>query len=135
MSEFWIVNSQHTKEEFIRFVEETYAQKKYITFYWQIGKQRSPKQNNALHLWLGKIAKRLNDAGLDMRKVLKPEIEIPWTMTAAKEFLWRPVQKAITGKESTKDQETIEYTQIYEVLNRHLSDKFGISEEWPHDRL
>ena len=38
------------------------------------------------------IANALNDAGLDMKKVLKPEIDIPWNTATVKEYLWRPVQ-------------------------------------------
>ena len=39
--------------------------------------QRTPRQNRSLHMWLRMVADDLNNAGLDQRKVLKPEIAIP----------------------------------------------------------
>ena len=92
---------------------------------------RSQKQNNALHKYLRDLAAALESAGLDMRKVLKPEIDIPWTAESAKEHLWRPIQKIMTGQDSTTDPTTAEYVAIYECLDRHLSQKFGISVPWP----
>ena len=42
-------------------------------------KQRTLQQNKALHKYFEILADTLNEAGLDARVVLKPEIEIPWT--------------------------------------------------------
>ena len=85
---------------------------------------RSNEQNNALHLGLSMIAKSLNDAGLDMKKVLKPEVDIPWTTDSVKEYLWRPVQKVMTGKKSTTElNKTNEIDEVWEVLMRHLGEK------------
>lgn len=97
-------------------------------------KQRTLTQNKALHLYLELMADALNDAGLDMKKTLKPEIDIPWTKESAKEFLWRPVQKVMINEESTTDAETNEYTVIYSALSRHISEKFGIYIPWPSHR-
>lgn len=88
---------------------------------------RTLRQNKALHLFFDMLAKSLNDAGLDQRKVLKPSVSIPWTKTAIKEQLWRPIQKAMYAKHSTTDlmkQEEIDH--IHETLTRHLAEKFGI---------
>lgn len=88
---------------------------------------RTPSQNNALHLGLTMIAKTLNDAGLDMRKVLKPEIEIPWTTASAKDHLWRPIQIAMTGKESTTQLNKVsDITEIWDVIMRFLGEKHGV---------
>ena len=92
---------------------------------------RTTKQNSALHLFLRKLADALNDAGLDMKAVLKPEVEIPWNSTTAKENLWRPVQLAMTQKESTADLDTVEVSQVYDALNRHIASKFGVSVPFP----
>ena len=51
--------------------------------------QRTEKQNNSLHAYCQGLADELNSAGLDMRVVLKPEYEIPWTKESVKEHLWR----------------------------------------------
>ena len=47
---------------------------------------RTSQQNRAMHLFFARLVEALNDAGLDMKKVLKPEIDIPWSQTAVKEF-------------------------------------------------
>lgn len=94
-------------------------------------KTRTGKQNASLHKFLQDLADSLNAAGLDMRTVLKPEIEIPWTQSSAKEHLWRPIQKVMTGKDSTTKPTTKDYLAIQETLIRHLASKFGVSVEWP----
>ena len=95
--------------------------------------RRSHKQNAALHVYLKQLSDALNDAGLDMRKVLKPGVDIPWNPSSAKEHLWRPIQKAITGIDSSADTSKKECQDIYEVLNRHTSQKLGISIMWPNN--
>ena len=47
----------------------------------------SQKQFNAMHLWCERVADQLNDAGLDMKAVLKPEVDIPWGKESVKEHL------------------------------------------------
>ncbi len=94
-------------------------------------KQRTNRQNRALHLYFKMLADVLNDAGLDMKKVLKPEIDIPWSKDTIKEYLWRPIQKAQVMKESTTQLTTKEIDLIFDTLNRHLSEKFGITEPFP----
>jgi hypothetical protein len=80
-----------------------------------------------MHVFFGMLADSLNDAGLDMRKVLKPDISIPWTKQSVKDHLWREIQEAMYSKHSTTDllkQEEID--KIHEVLMRHLGEKFGV---------
>lgn len=127
------MNSDFALKQFLTFAEEHYRKHKYVIFTWRHGKQRTPKQNRSLHLYLKELSKALNEAGYDMRQVLKPEVDIPWDDDGmmAKEHLWRPIQKIMLDKESTADAERDEYTKVYEVLNRHLSAKFGISIPWP----
>jgi hypothetical protein len=94
-------------------------------------KQRTIQQNKALHLYFTMLANALNEAGLDMKKTLKPEVDIPWTTESVKKHLWKPIQEVILEKESTTELDTKDPTLVYEVLNRHMSEKFGISVEWP----
>lgn len=89
--------------------------------------QRTPTQNNALHLGLKMIADALNDAGLDMRKVLKPEVEIPWTIISVKDHLFRPVMKTMFSKESTKDLNKLgEIEQVWDTVMRFLGQNHGV---------
>jgi len=92
------------------------------------------KQSNSMHLWCQRTADQLNDSGYDMKKVLKPEVDIPWSKDSVKEQLWKPVLLALTGKTSTKDQTSEEVTQVLNTINRHLGEKFGVTlPEFPHN--
>jgi len=92
--------------------------------------KRTLRQNRALHLYFNLIAERLNDAGLDMKAVLKPEIDIPWTGGTVKDFLWRPIQRLQLGKKSTTELTTKDIDKIFDTVNRHLA-KHGIHEAFP----
>jgi len=87
---------------------------------------RTIKQNRSLHLFCDLLANELNMAGLDMKTVLKPEVDIPWTKTTVKEYIWRPIQIALTTKQSTTEIDTTEPSVIWEVINRHIGEKFGV---------
>lgn len=93
-------------------------------------KKRTDQQNKALHVYYQLLADAFNDAGLDMREVLKPEVEIPWTGETVKEYIWRPIQKVYLKKKSTTDLTRSEVDKVYEVVNRHIA-KFGIHEPFP----
>lgn len=94
-------------------------------------KQRTLQQNKSLHALFGNLAQELNDSGLDQRKVLKESVDIPWTPEAIKEQIWRPVQKAMLQKESTTQLTTKEIDEVFDVINRHLGDKFGLHVAFP----
>lgn len=89
-------------------------------------KKRSNQQSKALHLWFELLAEELNNAGLEMRKVLKPEIEISWTKNNVKEYLYKPILHALTLKSSTTEMNTAEPSKVYEIIVRHLGEKFGL---------
>jgi hypothetical protein len=92
---------------------------------------RTEQQNKSLHLLYQMLADELNSSGLDMRKTLKPEIDIPWDKTTIKEYLWRPIQQAMTGKKSTTELDSNEIDRIFEVLSKHLGEKFGVEIIFP----
>lgn len=96
-------------------------------------KQRTDIQNRALHKYFELLADELNGAGLEMRKVLKPSVEIPWDKESVKSFLWKPIQFAQIQKDSTTDLTTAEVNKIYETLNRHLGEKLGVHVPFPSD--
>lgn len=101
-----------------------------------MGKVRTVAQNKALHVFFSLLAKELNGAGLDMRTVLKPGVEIPWSPILVKDHLWKPLQKAVLKKESTTQlNKQMEIDKVHEVLMRHLGEKFGLEYvEFPFDK-
>lgn len=92
---------------------------------------RTTRQNRAIHLLFDMLAKELNENGLDMRRTLKPSIDIPWTGESVKEYLWRPVQQAQVNKKSTTELTTREIDEVFDTINRHLGTKFGIYVPFP----
>jgi hypothetical protein len=95
-------------------------------------KQRTPTQNRCMHQWHSECAVALNDAGFDLKQVLREDAEIPVTATNFMENIWRPVQVAMTGKTSSTKPTTIEYQQIFEVIVRHVASTLGIKlPPWP----
>ena len=85
---------------------------------------RTLSQNNSLHLFFTELANELNDKGLDMRTLIRKEVEVSWTTYTVKEYLWRPLQKVLTGKSSTtKLNKTEEIYLIYKNLNRVLIER------------
>ncbi len=131
---FWIVNSDHTLKLFKKHVDELYEKDKYIMLQWKTGKQRSLKQNSALHVWCQQVSDALNDSGQDMRVVLAHKADIPWTQQLVKEHIWKPVQESQIDEKSTAKAHKIDYVKVYEILNRYLAENLNITIPWPvHD--
>ena len=130
----WIINSDHALKSFIEHITAEYQKEKYIVMKWEKGKQRSLKQNSALHVWCSALADTLNEKGLDMRKVIKADVDIPWNKQSVKDYIFKPVLEAMTGAESSADAEKVDYIKVYETLNKHLAEKFGVHVPWPVKR-
>jgi len=91
---------------------------------------RTEAQNRSLHRYFTQLAEALNDAGFDMKKVIK--IDVPWNSLMVKELLWRPVQKTYTGKESTTKLDKIkEIDMIYDIINRVVGERTGVYVPFP----
>ena len=93
--------------------------------------QRTITQNRALHLFFNQLAELLNEHGLDMKAVLKKDVDIPWTMENVKNHIWRPLQKAYLNKESTIQLEKGDIDKIYNILCKMLGEKFGLHLDFP----
>lgn len=136
MPEFWDISIPERRRNFDAYADQQLiAGHKVIVEIVQQGP--TPSQFRALHLWFRQIAQSLNDAGYSVMRVLRHDAEIPWTEALVKEHLWRPIQKAMTGKVSTKDPKKLEYPEISETLSRHLAQTLDGYEPppWPEHRL
>jgi hypothetical protein len=90
--------------------------------------KRTEQQNRSLHLLFRELANILNESGLDMQKVLEGTMDIWWTDKMVKEYLWRPVQKAMYQKKSTTElDKKEEIDRVYDVICRHLADRYGLT--------
>jgi hypothetical protein len=107
-------------------------------FYAEIDKlkgKRSVPQNNSLHLWCEQVAEALNDSGQLLKITIGGKTaEIDWTGANFKENVWRPVQKALTGKKSTTKLDKLEPSKVYDHINRFLAERCnGIHIPWPSE--
>lgn len=94
--------------------------------------KRTPSQNSALHLWFEHVATDLNAAGYTVQLVLAQKVDLDWDKNKVKELLWRPAQKAILHKKSTTELGKLEdIDKVFEHLNRHLGEKFGLHVPFP----
>lgn len=94
-------------------------------------KQRTLQQNKSLHLLFEKLSEKLNDAGYNVMKTLRHDVEIDWSPILIKELIWKSIQKSMYDKESTTELTSGEMQAVYETLNRHLGEKFHIHIPWP----
>lgn len=98
-----------------------------------VPQQRTPQQNKALWKYLTLVAEELNASGQDLKKILKPTIDISWNKDLCHDYLWVPVQKALFKTESTADlKKTEQIDAIFDHLNRFLATK-GIHIPFPSD--
>ena len=94
----------------------------------------SSKQRGALHVWCSMLADTLNDAGryyTMLSPIDRREIEIPWDMDMVKKFLYKPLLKAMTNKDSTEDQESVDPSKVAQVMSKHFGDSGLICPPWP----
>lgn len=127
-----LVNSDLAYAEALATLGREYLTNHYLMLDIKTGKQRTPTQNAALHVYCGLLADALSDAGYD-RKVTTPigQVSMPWTKDAVKENIWRPIQIALTNEQSTTAPLRKQYADIYDVIHRHMIETKGISVQWP----
>lgn len=91
---------------------------------------RTSKQNRAVHKYFTMVSDQLKET-YTVQQVLKEAIEREWTPEAVKELIWKPVQEAVTGKDSTAKAHREEYSKVYQCVSHHLSTNFGINVPFP----
>jgi len=74
--------------------------------------QRTTKQNKSLHKYCELKAQQLNDAGLDMRVTLKPEISLEWTPESFKKYMLKAFTRLMYDKKSTTELTTKEINKV-----------------------
>lgn len=121
--EGWHVKTPEQKKALIEYIQQNDNSDLVFKI---IRPNRTTRQNNALHAYLREVAEQMNARGMDMREVLKPTVEIAPTMQLIKDYMWRPIQKIVTGKESTERLTTAEVDQVYQEMSKHLAANLDI---------
>jgi hypothetical protein len=94
--------------------------------------KRSSQQNKSLHLLFTNISFELNIMGLEFtyRGIKGKEIQTIYTPLIVKDYLWRPLQMALIGKESTTKLNHSDIEAIFMVLGKWFSEQ-GVVIEFP----
>ncbi|MCA9367778.1 hypothetical protein KC887_05990 [Candidatus Kaiserbacteria bacterium] len=132
--QYWSLDTEEKREYFMAHVGQMIlAGKKPVVKFEAPESHITQRQFSALHVWCGQVAETLNNAGLDMKAVIKPEVSIDWNKHTVKEYLYKPILSAMTGKDSTTKQDTSEPNAVANTIARHLGEKFGVVlPEWPN---
>ena len=101
-----------------------------------VNAKRTESQNNALWLFAEHASLELNSAGWSIKKTLTHyKVDLDWDKNSFIELVWRPIQKSLLGKTSTrqlKKQQDID--RVYEHINRFLSNPpFSIHVPFPNN--
>jgi len=126
-----LIENTASLEAYIDHLRVRFKKDKRIKVEVKSAKNRTLTQNASLHKYCAMLATALNEAGLDMQTVLAEGTSIPWSEAKVKEDIWRTVQKAALGKESTTKLETHEVSKVYDIVNRHISETFGVFVPFP----
>lgn len=114
------------KRELGIFLEENKGKKFVVRLERETG-IRTGTQNNALHLGFEFIAKTLNERGLDMKKVLKADVDISWSIETVKDYLFRPIMTSMFKYKSTTElNKANEINEVWDVLMKLLGEKFEV---------
>lgn len=130
MTEQLIFNEQQL-DSYVEFLKAKLEKEGAIKIDVKSGKQRTLTENRALHKYCSMLSDALNDAGYDFRLFLKDGVEVSFTPELVKTYLWKPIQKAVLGIDSTTKANTADYGKVYEELNRYLVSTRGVFVEWP----
>jgi len=125
-----IINSEISLEAYKKFLDTQFEQHHYLRVSLKTGKTRTNTQSRALHLFCSQLAEALNEAGYDFRTFVRQGYPVPFNERLVKDFIWRPIQQAITGKESTTKPTRQEYVEIYDSLNVKMAE-YGIYVPFP----
>lgn len=126
MPQRWTLDTEDKRKHFMEQVILMVLTGKQPTVEF-ITASRSPAQNSAMWLWAEQVSVYLNDAGLDMREVLDKDASIPWTKHSVIDRMWRPIQEAMNGSDSTRDAKKTEVSDIADTITRYLAESQGVT--------
>jgi hypothetical protein len=86
---------------------------------------RTTAQNSALHLYFTHVSEALNELGIEHNYtgISGKTLSLKYTQNLVKELIWRPIQITMFNLESTTEIGTNEINEIYDVINKFLSEK------------
>ena len=127
MTTYYALKSQEQVDFMYEEVGKLVKNHGFVTVHYKVGKTRSSLQQAALEVWCRMIADMLNEQGV-YRGIKSPiyldgELEAPWQQHSVKNEIWRPIQEALTGHQSTTKPTPAQYIEIQDHLVRAFGEK------------
>ena len=98
----------------------------------ELDTKRTDPQNKSAHLWFDELADALNASGYTVNSKEVLRLDVPWTKSSVKEFLFRPVMQAMyPEKTSTAQLTKAEWSAVVEALNLALGERVGVHVDYP----
>ena len=121
------------KSKILNFIKNLQPEEEFEFQIKKISSSRTLQQNKALHLYFIFVAEELNNLGITFQyKGIKGmDFEMPYTAARVKEYIWKPIQMALFGFESTTKLTTDKINKIYDIINKFFCEK-GIYIEFPN---
>jgi len=127
------ITTERSKVEAMSAISELPDDGSYEVIIKKTAKDRTGKQNRSLHLYLGMMSKKFNDAGIDQKMAcqsFKEGFSIPVTEVFLKQ-VFQAVAFDMYQKKHTSELTTVEMIKIYDAYNAAMGDRFGVSCLWP----
>jgi len=131
--EHWVADRAQILEALIAHIRSEFEKYGCVTVTCEAGKTRSDRQRSALEVYCRLVAEALNESGISYEGLFKQGYRVPWNQQTVKENIWRPVQIAVLGVESTTKPKTHQYPKVFDHINGKLAEH-GIHVEWPVKR-
>ncbi len=94
-------------------------------------KQRTMKQNAALHVYANWLAAAMDAQKLDMREVVM--VRVPPTAELVKDLMIKPLACWMyPTKTSTTQLTTEEIQDVYQMMDKIIQRRFGMHVPWPN---
>jgi hypothetical protein len=89
----------------------------------------TPAQNNSIHLWIRQVVALLNENGIEKHLFLGELVASTsltgiWTEEAFKEDTYKPLYRAVTGKESTTKASTTDHDACITALTKWVAEHY-----------
>lgn len=94
-------------------------------------KLRTAQQRKALAVYETELARAMVERGIDLRTFLKEGVEIPATKQLVHDHITLPLVKVMFGKKSTTELEVHEVSELYDVINKNIGERAGVSVPFP----
>jgi len=135
-SEAWLLQYPHQVKSLNEFLmNRVEKDRQTVSVKMRIGKTRSGRQAAALEVWCRNVAELFNSQGItrEVHSTIYGDgfLECEWRQETVKNEVWRPMQVALTQRQSTTEASTLEMAEIYEGLVRAFGNKGVQLPPWP----